>query len=124
MTIFCIPKQPWRLNFIDELKDDDVAGVRQGAVLDEKAAEADREGHAVKKEERHSGGRRLTLHLRVVDLVPEGDRDAGLLEPELLTSLFGKAYPVNPGLTNASAHRAAMEAAGEIGQHRRLAVSS
>lgn len=52
------------LNTLDELGDDDVAGVWQCAVLNEKASEADGSDYAVNRGEEFSGLQRFIEHLR------------------------------------------------------------
>lgn len=51
LTILCVLEKYVLLNVPDKLGDDDVAGARQCAVLDQKAAVADGGDHAVNKEE-------------------------------------------------------------------------
>lgn len=55
-TTFYVPKQSVLLNFSDKLRENDVAGARQSAILDKNAALADDSDLVVRKEERLSSG--------------------------------------------------------------------
>lgn len=57
-TVSYVLKNSVQLSVLDELGNDDVAGVQQGAVLDKKTAAADGGAHAVEKKTL----RRTTLH--------------------------------------------------------------
>lgn len=89
--IYYVPEQPVLLIVADEPGNDGVAGLRQGAVLEEKTAAADGSHYAVEKAKKLSSGRRLNEHPRDGDHVFVCDRGAGLPVAQLRTSLFGVA---------------------------------
>lgn len=123
MTIFYDPKQPVLLNVSDELGDDNIAGVRQGALLDEKAAAVDGCENVFKKRGLVCEGR-LTEHLRDGDHIFVCDRGAVLRGPQLHTIPFSKACPADPEVTDSSGLCAGMISMDKVGKRRRLAVDS
>lgn len=66
------------LNVSPEPGDDDVPSSLQGAALDTEVVPVNGNGHAVRKEESHSGGRRFIEYLRDGNRVLVCDRDAVL----------------------------------------------
>lgn len=88
-------EQPVLLNALDDLGDEDVAAVRQSAVLDEKEAAADCDNQVVRSEEGLSGIQCLIEHLRDGDYVLIGDKAAVLFGPQLHRNPFGEACPID-----------------------------
>lgn len=123
-AMFYVSEQSVLLNVPDEFGDNIVASARQGLVLNEKPSAADSGDYAFKEEERLSGERRLTEHMRDEDHIPAGDKGAARSGPQLHKSLFGGACPVSPVVIDVCAHCAAMEAVHEVQRYRKFAVNS
>lgn len=86
MTIFYVSEQSVLLDFSEEVGDDDFAGARKGAVLDEKAAAAEGDDHAVRNVERRFDARRVIRHLRDEGHDFFRNRGASLSEVQLRTN--------------------------------------
>lgn len=93
LSFFYVLKRLLKLSFLDELGDDDVAGIHQDAVLNKKAAAADGRGHPLKKRGTLPGGRRFTEHLRCGNSFLVSDRRADPCGSQLHTSGFWGNLP-------------------------------
>lgn len=124
LTIFYVSEQPMLLIVLGKRSSDDVAGVRQGAVLEKKAAAADGDNHALKEGKELLGGRSLAGHLRDGDHVLVCNRSAVLPRLRLHTSVFGKACVVDPGIVEWFIYCAVMEVMDKAARRCELALSN
>lgn len=119
LTIFYVPGQPVRLSVSDELSNNSVQEVQQGAVLDEKAAAADGIDHAFKEDVRFSGGLRLIQHPQVEDHLLFVT-NAIFPGPQLQTIHSRQACSVGRGVVEGYAYCVTMEVVDEIERHPQL----
>lgn len=124
MTLLYVLEQSILVNFLDELGDDDVAGVRQNVVLNARAAAVDHGDHMIKGREKFSAGRHLIENLQDGDRVLLSERGAAVSGSQLQTRAYGKACAVDPGDIYVSAYCAAMDAVNKIERHQNAAVSN